>query len=42
MKKLKFIQRKLWQLGNIFGLDLVDAADSGALFRAIIKYRDTY
>lgn len=39
MKKQKFFRRKLWQLGNIFGLDLVDASEPGELFCAILKYR---
>lgn len=39
MKKQKFFRRKLWQLGNIFGLDLVDASEPGELFCAIKKYR---
>lgn len=39
MSKKKFIQRKLWQLGNVFDLNLVDASDPGELFREILKYR---
>lgn len=39
MKKQKFFQRKLWQLGNIFGLDLVNAAEPAELFCALLKYR---
>lgn len=39
MKKQKFFRRKLWQLGNAFDLDLINAADPGELFCALLKYR---
>lgn len=39
MKKQKFSRRKLWQLGNEFDLDLINAADPGELFCALLKYR---
>ena len=39
MAKQKFFRRKLWQLGNIFGLDLINAADPGELFSVLLKYR---
>jgi FkbM family methyltransferase len=39
MTKQKFSRRKLWQFGNMFGLDLIDAADPAELFCALLKYR---
>ena len=39
MKKQKFLRRKLWQLGNAFDLDLINAADPAELFCALLKYR---
>lgn len=39
MKKQKFFRRKLWQLGNMFDLDLINAADPAELFCALLKYR---
>ena len=39
MKKQRFFRRKLWQLGNAFGLDMINAADPAELFCAILKYR---
>lgn len=38
MAKQKFFRRKLWQLGNAFNLDLINAADPAELFRALLKY----
>lgn len=38
MRKQKFFRRKLWQLGNVFGIDLVDASDPGELFCALLQY----
>jgi FkbM family methyltransferase len=39
MAKQKFFRRKLWQFGNVFGLDLINAADPAELFFALMKYR---
>ena len=39
MKKQKFLRRKLWQFGNAFDLDLINAADPAELFCALLKYR---
>ena len=39
MAKQKFFRRKLWQLGNIFGLDLINAADPGELFSILLRCR---
>ncbi len=38
MTKQKFSRRKLWQLGNVFDLDLINAADPAELFCALLKY----
>jgi FkbM family methyltransferase len=38
MTKQKFSRRKLWQVGNIFDLDLINAADPAELFCALLKY----
>jgi FkbM family methyltransferase len=39
MTKHKFFRRKLWQLGNAFDLDLINAANPAELFCALLKYR---
>ncbi len=39
MTKQKFSQRKLRQIGNLFGLELINAADPADLFYALLKYR---
>jgi hypothetical protein len=39
MAKQKFFRRKLWQFGNVFDLDLINAADPAELFFALMKYR---
>lgn len=38
MTKQKFFRRKLWQFGNAFDLDLINAADPAELFCALLKY----
>jgi len=38
MAKQKFFRRKLWQLGNAFDLDLIDASNPAELFCALLKY----
>jgi FkbM family methyltransferase len=40
MKKQTFARRKLWQLGNIFDLNLINADAPGELFSALLKYRE--
>lgn len=39
MTKQKFSQRKLRQIGDIFDLDLINAAEPGDLFSALLKYQ---
>jgi len=39
MAKQKFAQRKLRQIGKIFDLELINAADPAELFSALLKYR---
>jgi FkbM family methyltransferase len=39
MTKQKFSQRKLRQIGNMFDLELINAADPADLFYALLKYR---
>lgn len=41
MTKLNFFRRKLWQLGNAFDLNLIDAANPAELFYALLKYHGT-
>lgn len=39
MTRQKFSQRKLRQLGNMFGLKLINADEPGELFTSLLKYR---
>lgn len=39
MTKQKFFQRKLRQIGNMFGLELINAADPEDVLGALLKYR---
>lgn len=39
MNKQKFSQRKLRQIGKMFDLELINAADPAELFSALLKYR---
>lgn len=41
MAKQKFSQRKLRQIGKMFDLELINAADPAELFSALLKYRES-